>query len=72
MQAVYFLERDWEKVKVAYKQRGGNPLKHIFFFGMGLVSAVLSLTWLLHIVLYIFVNPPADQFLNKYRMQLDP
>ena len=44
MQAVYFLERDWEKVKVAYKQRGGNPLKHIFFFGMGLVSAVPSLT----------------------------
>ena len=38
------MERDWEKVKVAYKQRGGNPLKHIFFFGMGLVSAVLSLT----------------------------
>jgi len=33
---------------------------------------VLSLTWLLHIVLYIFVNPPADQFLNKYLMQLDP
>jgi LMBR1 domain-containing protein 1 len=71
VQAVYFLERDWEKVKVAYKQRGGNPLKHIFFFGMGLVSAVLSLTWLLHIVLYIFVNPPADQFLNKYFMELD-
>ena len=61
MQAVYFLERDWEKVKVAYKQRGGNPLKHGLFLCMGLLSAVLSLTWLLHIVLYIFVDPPADQ-----------
>ena len=29
---------------MAYKQRGGNPLKHIFFFCMGLLSAVLSLT----------------------------
>lgn len=26
-QAVYFLEQDWAKVKVAYKQRGGNPLR---------------------------------------------
>jgi len=71
VQAVYFLEKDWEKVKVAYKQRGGNPLKHIFFFCLGLLSAVLSLTWLLHIILYIFVDPPADQFLNKYFMELD-
>ena len=57
--------------QVAYKQRGGNPLKHGFFFCMGLLSAVLSLTWLLHIVLYIFVDPPADQFLNKLFMDLD-
>ena len=26
-QAVYFLEKDWEKVKTAYKERGGNPIK---------------------------------------------
>jgi LMBR1 domain-containing protein 1 len=71
VQAVYFIEKDWEKVKVAYKQRGGNPLKHGLFLCMGLLSAVLSLTWLLHIVLYIFVDPPADQFLNKYFMELD-
>jgi LMBR1 domain-containing protein 1 len=70
-QAVYFLEKDWEKVKVAYKQRGGNPLKHIFFFCLGIISAILSITWLLHIILYIFVDPPADQFLNKYFMELD-
>ena len=25
-QAVYFLEKDWDRVKTAYKQRGGNPL----------------------------------------------
>jgi LMBR1 domain-containing protein 1 len=71
VQAVYFIEKDWEKVKVAYKQRGGNPIKHGFFFFTGLLSAVLSLSWLLHIVLYIFVDPPADQFLNKYFMELD-
>jgi len=26
-QAVYFLEQDWAKVRIAYKQRGGNPLR---------------------------------------------
>jgi len=71
VQAVYFIEKDWEKVKVAYKQRGGNPIKHVFFFCMGILSALLSLTWLLHIILYIFIDPPADQFLNKYFMDLD-
>ena len=38
---------------------------------MGLLSAALSISWLLHIILYIFVDPPADQFLNKYFMDLD-
>lgn len=70
-QAVYFLEKDWEKVKVAYKQRGGNPLRHIFFFCLGILSAILSTTWMLHIILYIFIEPPADQFLNNYFMKLD-
>ena len=70
-QAVYFLEKDWEKVKVAYKQRGGNPLRHVFFFCLGIASAILSTTWMLHIILYIFIEPPADQFLNNYFMKLD-
>jgi hypothetical protein len=26
-QAVYFLEQDWAKVRIAYKHRGGNPLR---------------------------------------------
>ena len=44
-QAVYLLERDWNKVKVAYKERGGNPLKWIFLFLFGLLCAALSITW---------------------------
>lgn len=26
-QAVYFLDRDWNMVKTAYKERGGNPIR---------------------------------------------
>jgi len=72
-QAVYFLEKDWQKVQVAYKERGGNPLKHFGFLLLGVISAILSLCWLIHIVLYIFIRQPApaSQFLNEYFMLLD-
>jgi len=71
MQAVYFLERDWEKVKVAYKERGGNPLKHMLVVALGFISLLLSIVWVLHIILYVFINPPAAQFLNAYFAALD-
>ena len=57
-QAVYFLERDWEKVKVAYKERGGNPLKYMGFFVLGVVCAIISITWLLHIILRAAATRP--------------
>ena len=37
-QAVFFLEKDWEKVKTAYKDRGGNPIKYCFQFLCGIAS----------------------------------
>merc|ERR1740117_1879452 len=70
-QAVYFLERDWDKVKIAYKERGGNPLKYISFFVLGCLCAVISVIWLLHIILYIFLKPPPTLFLNAYFILLD-
>ena len=59
------------QVKVAYKERGGNPLKHMLAAVLGFVSLLLSITWVLHIILYVFVNPPATQFLNSYFASLD-
>ena len=60
-------------MQVAYKERGGNPLKHFGFLLLGVISAILSLCWLIHIVLYIFIRQPApaSQFLNEYFMLLD-
>ena len=46
-------------MQVAYKERGGNPLKHFGFLLLGVISAILSLCWLIHIVLYIFIRQPA-------------
>jgi LMBR1 domain-containing protein 1 len=70
-QAVYFLDKDWEKVKVAYKQRGGNPLFQLLNLFFGALAALLSGLWILHVILYIFVQPPATPFLNGYFVQLD-
>lgn len=70
-QAVYFLEKDWDKVKVAYKDRGGNPLLHGFRLLLGVVSAILTICWFVHLVLYKYINPPASQFLNGLFDSLD-
>jgi len=70
-QAVYFLEKDWERVKLAYKQRGGNPLLHMLMVVLGFLSLLLSIVWVLHIILYVFIQPPPSQFLNEYFIALD-
>jgi len=70
-QAVYFLEKDWEKVKVAYKQRGGNPLIFLLQLVGGILSLVLSIVWIIHVILYTFVQPPVSPFLNAYFVALD-
>ena len=70
-QAVYFLERDWDKVRTAYKERGGNPLKWMCQAIVGFLSAILSVTWGLHIVLYVFLSPPPTIFLNALFIELD-
>lgn len=37
----------------------------------GLVCAVISLMWMLHIVLYMFAKPPISPFLNDFFLKLD-
>lgn len=70
-QAVYFLEHDWEKVRTAYKERGGNPLRWMCQAVVGVLSAILSITWALHLVLYVFISPPPTIFLNALFIELD-
>ena len=70
-QAVYFLERDWNRTKTAYKERGGNPLKWMCSAFLGLIAGVLSVTWYIHIVCYVFISPPPTIFLNAFFIELD-
>ena len=59
------------QVKVAYKQRGGNPLLQLLSLVLGIVSLGLSLLWLIHVIAYVFVWPPTTTFLNGYFVRLD-
>ena len=70
-QAVYFLERDWTKLSEAYKQQGGNPIYYWFIAFLALITTCLSLLWLIHIVLFLFIDPPVSPFLNDIFTHLD-
>jgi hypothetical protein len=37
----------------------------------GVVCTVISLMWMLHIVLYMFFDPPITPFLNSYFQKMD-
>jgi predicted transporter len=37
----------------------------------GLVAGVLSILWLVHVVLYVFLNPPLYGFLNTFFSAMD-
>lgn len=47
-----------------------NPLWPFFLLLMGLVAAVLTTLWAVHVVVFMFFYPPQSQFLNKYFIQV--
>jgi LMBR1 domain-containing protein 1 len=49
-----------------------NPLWPVFLLLMGILAAVLTTTWVLHVVVFMFFYPPQSQFLNKYFIQVRP
>ena len=38
---------------------------------LGLFGVVLSVCWILQLILYVFISPPASPFLNKLFTRLD-
>lgn len=44
---------------------------YILKFTLGIVSVMVSLAWILHIVLYVFVQPAVTPFLNDFFIELD-
>jgi len=67
---VYLLEEDFEKLKLAHTG-GGNIIWWWFKCALGVVGAFVSITWVLHVILYIFIYPPVTPFLNTLFIVLD-
>ncbi|CEL97760.1 unnamed protein product [Vitrella brassicaformis CCMP3155] len=55
-QAVYLLEREWAHLEISLKEKGENPVISIAKLVLGILCAILSVLWLLHILLYNIVS----------------
>lgn len=71
---VDLLEKDLEDFQLcdpqSYREHY-NPFVPWFKLLGGIVSLVISLTWIIHMILYMFVSPPIYPFLNTYFMWFD-
>jgi LMBR1 domain-containing protein 1 len=70
-QSVYFLERDFEQLRLLVKEGGGSVFKWAFILFLGCLAVVISLLWIIHIVLYMVFQPPVSPFLNTMFVELD-
>jgi LMBR1 domain-containing protein 1 len=66
-QAVYLLEEDVEQFQAISSAKDKyNPLIPYIALLCGFVSIIISIFWFIHIIVYIFPNPPWAPFLNNY------
>jgi len=69
-QAYYFLKKDYVMLDVSHRLKGGNPLWYIAKLVMGICGIAISLTWIIHIAIFMLPKPPVDPFLNTYFVAL--
>lgn len=60
----FYLKKDYQILTIAYKLRGGNPLVYLLKLFGGIIFGGISLSWWLHICIFILPAKPADPFLN--------
>jgi len=65
-QNYYFLKRDVEVLKISYELKGGNPIWYIIKLIIGTVGGIISLTWILHILIFMLPANPPSPFLNDF------
>jgi len=63
--AVYLLKQDLKVLNISYNLKGGNPFIPFGKFLVGIIGAVVSFMWFLHICIFILPDPPVDPFLNN-------
>eukprot|EP01006_Ploeotia_vitrea_P022926 TRINITY_DN55354_c0_g1_i2.p1 TRINITY_DN55354_c0_g1~~TRINITY_DN55354_c0_g1_i2.p1 ORF type:complete len:395 (-),score=166.08 TRINITY_DN55354_c0_g1_i2:455-1639(-) len=70
-QAYYFLKRDFDLLEVSHKLKGGNPLWYFMKLVLGVMGGILSITWVIHIGLFMFPEQPVHPFLNQFFIELE-
>merc|ERR1711916_149202 len=67
---VYLLEKDFKK-NVAAHASNKHPWWYLWYLFLGIMTAFLALFWVIHIILYMMIDPPASPFLNDMFIDLD-
>ncbi|CAM9149336.1 unnamed protein product [Pylaiella littoralis] len=71
-QAVYILEEDFDNLEVCKDYyRKFNPLKPVVWLMFGIVTAVVAVIWIIHMVLFMIIQPAVTPFLNEYFLWFD-
>ncbi|OHS94034.1 hypothetical protein TRFO_39803 [Tritrichomonas foetus] len=63
------LENTYSLIQVAYKLRGGNPIKYWISLALGIIAIIISIVWILQICICYIAN--AHPFLNTFFDILD-
>jgi len=71
-QAVFLLEKDCEDFQaVSANYDNYNPLIPYISLLLGIFSVIISLFWFIHIIVYVYPDPPLAPFLNNYFVWFD-
>lgn len=70
-QAYYLLKRDYEVLRISHELKGGNPLWYAMKLALGVAGAIVSLTWIIHIGVFMLPEEPVHPFLNQFFIELE-
>jgi LMBR1 domain-containing protein 1 len=66
-QAVYLLENDVDDFQaVSANYENYNPLIPYICIVLGVFACIISIFWFIHIIVYVYPDPPLAPFLNNY------
>lgn len=66
----FYLKKDFQILTIAYKLRGGNPLVYLLKLFGAFVFGCVSISWWIHIAIYILPAKPVSPFLNTFFIDL--
>ena len=69
-QNYFYLKKDYQILYVAHKLKGGNPLTPFAMLVLGILSIGVSISWYVHIAVFVLPARPFSQFLNTFFIKL--